>query len=183
MLWISGTLKVHLMRTIVPRSLFNRFHLPLAILQQASLIFQLLLSLLLFKFPGTMPQFVSSRLTSAPPMPGFDLFFIDQLSAGIPWLRILSATRVVFYCHFPDKEIGRAIAKQRAAGSGGGGPSVLRKLYRIPLDLYEEATTGKCLPVALGGKEHARSAQRARNLTQGLGGSWTASVGSLTPLK
>ncbi len=88
----DGTLKVQVMRTCIPRSVFGWFHLPCAILQQMSLVFQLILSILLFNFPGTLPRFISRRLTSSPPIPGFDLFFFDQLTAGIPWLKILLAT-------------------------------------------------------------------------------------------
>ncbi|EPQ28523.1 uncharacterized protein PFL1_03826 [Pseudozyma flocculosa PF-1] len=137
----DGTLKVQVMRTRIPRSLFNRLHLPMAILQQLSLIFQLILSITLLKYPGTMPTFVSSRLTSSPPIPEFDLFFMDQLSAGIPWLKIITSTRILYYCHFPDKDIGSSIALQKALARGHSGPSVFRKIYRLPLDLIEEGTT------------------------------------------
>lgn len=137
----DGTLKVQVMRTAIPRSLLGGFHLPCAILQQMSLVFQLILAVTLFNYPGTMPRFVSKRMTSSPPIPGFDLFFFDQLPAGIPWLKIILATRVVYYCHFPDKDISNSIAMQRAHARGESGPSVLRKLYRIPFDLFEEGTT------------------------------------------
>ena len=137
----DGTLKVQVMRTCIPRSFLGSFHLPCAILQQMSLVFQLILAVTLFNYPGTMPRFVSNRLTSSPPIPAFDLFFFDQLPAGIPWLKILLATRVVYYCHFPDKDIGNSIAMQKAHARGESGPSVLRKLYRLPFDLFEEGTT------------------------------------------
>ncbi|SPO25397.1 related to alpha-1,3-mannosyltransferase alg2 [Ustilago trichophora] len=137
----DGTLKVQVMRTCIPRSIFGSFHLPCAILQQMSLVFQLILSIMLFQYPGTMPRFVANRLTSSPPIPAFDLFFFDQLPAGIPWLKILLATRVVYYCHFPDKDIGNSIAMQKAHARGESGPSVFRKLYRLPFDLFEEGTT------------------------------------------
>ncbi|EST05537.1 Glycosyl transferase, family 1 [Kalmanozyma brasiliensis GHG001] len=137
----DGTLKVQVMRTCIPRSVFGWFHLPCAILQQMSLVFQLILAILLFNFPGTLPRFVARRLTSSPPIPGFDLFFFDQLTAGIPWLKILLATRVVYYCHFPDKEISNSIAMQKAHARGESGPSIFRKFYRLPFDLFEEGTT------------------------------------------
>lgn len=137
----DGTLKVQVMRTRIPRSVLGSFHLPCAILQQMSLVFQLILSIMLFNYPGTMPRFIANRLTSSPPIPGFDLFFFDQLPAGIPWLKILLATRVVYYCHFPDKDIGNSIAMQKAHARGESGPSVFRKLYRLPFDLFEEGTT------------------------------------------
>ncbi|GAC93558.1 glycosyltransferase [Pseudozyma hubeiensis SY62] len=137
----DGTLKVQVMRTAIPRSFLGGFHLPCAILQQMSLVFQLILSITLFNYPGTMPRFLSRCLTSSPPIPAFDLFFFDQLPAGIPWLKILLATRVVYYCHFPDKDISNSIAMQKAHARGESGPSVFRKLYRLPFDLYEEGTT------------------------------------------
>lgn len=57
-------------------------------------------------------------------------FFLDQLSAGIPLLRLLQPTpRVIFYCHFPDK----LLAKQ------GG---ILKTLYRWPFDWLESWSTG-----------------------------------------
>lgn len=50
--------------------------------------------------------------------------------------------RVVFYCHFPDKLL--------ADGEFVGGKvelkkkSILKRLYRMPMDLLEEKTTGAC---------------------------------------
>ncbi len=58
----------------------------------------------------------------------FDLVFCDQISACIPVLK-LSKTRILFYCHFPDM-----LLTQRK--------SVLKKLYRVPIDWLEEKTTG-----------------------------------------
>ena len=57
-------------------------------------------------------------------------FFVDQLSAGIPLLRVLlPGIRVIFYCHFPDKLLAR---------KGG----LLKKLYRGPFDWLESWSTG-----------------------------------------
>lgn len=57
-------------------------------------------------------------------------FFVDQLSAGIPLLRILqSNVRVIFYCHFPDKLLAK---------KGG----FLKTLYRGPFDSLESWSTG-----------------------------------------
>ncbi|PWN49786.1 UDP-Glycosyltransferase/glycogen phosphorylase [Violaceomyces palustris] len=137
----DGSLKVHVMRSYLPRSIADSFHLPLAIARQMSLVFQLILSITLFNYPGTLPSFLWPALTSAQPTQPFDLYFIDQLSAGIPWLKIVTSTRVIYYCHFPDKDVGNSIAMQRAIARGQSGPSALRKLYRIPLDLFEEGTT------------------------------------------
>lgn len=56
-----------------------------------------------------------------------DAFFVDQLSAGLPLLRYLwPATRIFFYCHFPDL----LLAQGRAKWS--------KRLYRLPFDFLEE---------------------------------------------
>lgn len=73
-------------------------------------------------------------------MKPFDVIFMDQQTVGVPWMKLLSFTRVVFYCHFPDKELSNIIARQRAITRGESGPSVFRKIYRFPLDLLEEGT-------------------------------------------
>lgn len=57
-------------------------------------------------------------------------FFIDQLSAGIPLLRLLQPRpRIVFYCHFPDKLLAK---------KGG----LFKTLYRAPFDWLESWSTG-----------------------------------------
>ena len=57
----------------------------------------------------------------------FDLFIVDQMSACVPILK-LSGVNVLFYCHFPDQ-----LLTTRA--------SLIKKLYRIPMDILEETTT------------------------------------------
>ncbi len=60
----------------------------------------------------------------------WDCALVDQVAPAIVPLRFLApATRVLFYCHFPD-----LLLSER----GGW----LKRLYRAPLDLWEEATTG-----------------------------------------
>ncbi|KAJ4762862.1 hypothetical protein LUZ62_073237 [Rhynchospora pubera] len=59
----------------------------------------------------------------------FDVVLVDQVSVVIPLLRIKQSTKVVFYCHFPDL----LLAKHT---------TMLRKLYRKPIDTIEEVTTG-----------------------------------------
>ncbi|KAF2672202.1 UDP-Glycosyltransferase/glycogen phosphorylase [Microthyrium microscopicum] len=109
----DGTLDVRVRgNTIVPPNIFGRFAILCAILRQLHLILQI--------------AFLSSELRQLKP----DVFFIDQLSAGIPLLRILSyKTRILFYCHFPDKLL---------AQKGG----ILKSLYRIPFDEAESYSTG-----------------------------------------
>jgi alpha-1,3/alpha-1,6-mannosyltransferase len=98
--------------TIVPASLFGRFAILCAILRQVHLILQIAL--------------FSDELRRLTPT----TFFVDQLSAGIPLLRLLvPCPRVIFYCHFPDKLL---------ATKGG----LLKTLYRGPFDWLESWSTG-----------------------------------------
>lgn len=56
-----------------------------------------------------------------------DAFVVDQLSAGLPLLRMLyPEKRILFYCHFPDL----LLAQGRA--------SWLKRAYRVPFDLIEQ---------------------------------------------
>ena len=57
----------------------------------------------------------------------FDVLFVDQLSSYIPVLRFTGA-KILFYCHFPDK----LLTKRQ---------SFLKRLYRMPIDFFEETTT------------------------------------------
>lgn len=59
----------------------------------------------------------------------YDLVFCDQISACIPILRLKRKARVIFYCHFPDL----LLTERR---------SLLKRLYRAPIDWWEEKTTG-----------------------------------------
>jgi alpha-1,3/alpha-1,6-mannosyltransferase len=98
--------------TIVPQAFFGRFAILCAILRQVHLVLQIAL--------------LSDELAKLAPTS----FFVDQLSAGIPLLRLLQPRpRVIFYCHFPDK----LLAKK-------GSP--LKSLYRIPFDWLESWSTG-----------------------------------------
>ncbi|CEO95934.1 Alpha-1,3/1,6-mannosyltransferase ALG2 [Plasmodiophora brassicae] len=56
-----------------------------------------------------------------------DLVFFDQISGCSPILWVMGVP-LVFYCHFPD-----LLLSQRT--------SLLKGLYRIPFDLFEQATT------------------------------------------
>lgn len=98
--------------TIVPPTILGRFAILCAILRQVHLILQIAL--------------FSNELTALHPT----AFFVDQLSAGIPLLRILqSKIRIIFYCHFPDKLLAK---------KGG----FLKTLYRGPFDWLESWSTG-----------------------------------------
>jgi len=64
------------------------------------------------------------------PLPAPDVVFVDQVSACVPVLKCRRRCKVVFYCHYPD----RLLAAR---------DSPLRRLYRMPLDRLEEATTAR----------------------------------------
>lgn len=60
----------------------------------------------------------------------FDVVFCDQVSACIPIFKLArNRKRVLFYCHFPDQ-----LLTQRR--------SMMKKIYRAPIDWLEEKTTG-----------------------------------------
>ena len=68
----------------------------------------------------------------------FDLIFCDQISACIPILK-LSKKKVIFYCHFPDQ-----LLTERK--------TFIKKLYRYPIDWFEELTTGLADVVVVNSK-------------------------------
>lgn len=60
----------------------------------------------------------------------YEVAFVDQVSACIPFLRLKSNTKIIFYCHFPDQLLTHR-------------KSLLKKLYRYFLDSLEEKTTNQ----------------------------------------
>ena len=60
-------------------------------------------------------------------------------------MRACTHTRVLFYCHFPDKLLaeGAYVEGQKKSGS------LLKRIYRMPMDLLEESTTSACAPTAV----------------------------------
>ncbi|KAF2855599.1 glycosyltransferase family 4 protein [Plenodomus tracheiphilus IPT5] len=109
----DGTLDVRVRgNSLIPSSLFGRFAILCAILRQVHLLLQIGL------FSNELQQLAPTA------------FFVDQLSAGIPLLRLLQPRpRIVFYCHFPDKLLAK---------KGG----LLKTLYRAPFDWLESWSTG-----------------------------------------
>lgn len=98
--------------TIIPQAFLGRFAILCAVLRQVHLVLQIAL--------------FSDELAKLTPT----VFFVDQLSSGIPLLRLLQPRpKVIFYCHFPDK----LLAKK-------GSP--LKSLYRVPFDWLESWSTG-----------------------------------------
>ncbi|CAM9407532.1 unnamed protein product [Ascophyllum nodosum] len=63
------------------------------------------------------------------------VIFCDGVSAPVPLLRLVG--EVLFYCHFPDK----LLCVERG--------SLLKRIYRWPLDMMEELTTGCASSVAV----------------------------------
>ncbi|CAN8240330.1 unnamed protein product [Cochlearia groenlandica] len=59
----------------------------------------------------------------------FDVVVADQVSVVVPMLKLKKSSKVVFYCHFPDL----LLAKHT---------TLLRRMYRKPIDFIEEQTTG-----------------------------------------
>ncbi|XP_068092588.1 alpha-1,3/1,6-mannosyltransferase ALG2 [Hyperolius riggenbachi] len=60
----------------------------------------------------------------------FDVVFCDQVSACIPVFKLARNKKpVLFYCHFPDQLLTQRI-------------SLIKKIYRAPIDWLEETTTG-----------------------------------------
>ncbi|CAN6176941.1 unnamed protein product [Urochloa humidicola] len=61
--------------------------------------------------------------------PSFDVIMVDQVSVVIPLLKLKPSSKIVFYCHFPDLLLAQHT-------------TMLRRLYRKPIDMIEEVTTG-----------------------------------------
>ncbi|KAJ4144340.1 hypothetical protein LMH87_003228 [Akanthomyces muscarius] len=118
----NGTLDVRVKGSwLVPRSFFGRFTILCAILRQIHLMLHI---------------WITGELEDLSP----SIFIVDQLSAGLPWLRLLVSpkTGIVFYCHFPDLLLVQ-----------GRHASLLKRLYRIPFDRLEEWSMSFADAVAL----------------------------------
>ena len=118
----DGTLSVHYIRppSFLPRSIHGKGHIVFAHLRQLHLTFSLLDE-------------------SSNPASSYDVFFVDQLSTCIPFLKLLAGRRVVFYGHFPDKLLADG---QFIEGVTGKRKKMsLKGLYRLPMDWLEEITT------------------------------------------
>ena len=115
LLAVIGTLRVHYVVPPFPRAIKGKLHIVFAHARAVHLSLHLVA-------PGT---------------PKYDVYFVDQLSTYVPFLRSLAHTRVLFYCHFPDKLLadGAYVEGRRPRGS------LLKRIYRVPMDFFEEATT------------------------------------------
>ncbi|PFH53560.1 glycosyltransferase family 4 protein [Amanita thiersii Skay4041] len=127
----DGTLNVHHIVSPFPRSLKGMFHVLFAHARQLHLTCYLL----------------------SPWAPTYDVFFVDQLSTCVPFLRLFAKTRVVFYCHFPDKLLAHGAFID---GKSGPRTSIIKRLYRFPMDWLEEVTTRQADIVLANSKFTAR---------------------------
>ncbi|WVQ74052.1 hypothetical protein IAR50_003635 [Cryptococcus sp. DSM 104548] len=137
----DGTLPVHVLGSSLPRILHPRFPCTIlfSILRSLFLAILLLTSLLL---PGPPSPF-----NPLSPLEKFDLYIVDQQSVAVPLLRFVSGSRVIFYCHFPDKLLsgGWDIRVDNTDAYVRRQPRVglLKRLYRWPIDLLEQWTIGQ----------------------------------------
>ncbi|KAF9431632.1 Alpha-1,3-mannosyltransferase-like protein [Entomortierella beljakovae] len=74
----------------------------------------------------------------APNKEKLDIIIVDQLSVSIPLLRLTGA-KIFFYCHFPDKLLTKR-------------ESLLKKIYRVPVDFIEESTTAMADTIVVNSK-------------------------------
>ncbi|KAG0699001.1 mannosyltransferase [Suillus ampliporus] len=112
----DGRLRVHHVIPPLPRSIQGKLHIMFAHARQLHLTMHLM-------------------RTSAHQ---YDVFFVDQLSTCIPFLRMFCGKRVVFYCHFPDKLLANGAFVE---GRRKKNVSILKSIYRFPMDWLEELTT------------------------------------------
>lgn len=114
---LQGTLDVRVRGdALFPASIGGRLSILFSILRQLSLV--------------ASTGLVSPELKELDP----DVFIVDQLSACIPFFRLLyPKAKVLFYGHYPD----RLLVKQE-----GGYRKYLKRLYRIPFDALEGWSTG-----------------------------------------
>jgi len=110
---MKGTLDVRVRgNTIVPTTLLGRFAILCAILRQLHLILHI--------------AFFTYELHDLVP----DVFFVDQLSAGLPLLKSQSSAPIFFYCHFPDLLLAQGRARW------------WKRAYRLPFDTLEQWSMG-----------------------------------------
>lgn len=110
-----------------------------------SILRNIALSILLW-FSQVLPP-PAGAINPLAPLAAFDVFVVDQQSVCVPFLRALTGTPVVFYCHFPDKLLsgGWEITAGDEINLSKNSGSLLKKIYRWPIDTLEEWTTGESL--------------------------------------
>ncbi|KAK0612832.1 glycosyltransferase family 4 protein [Bombardia bombarda] len=111
----DGTLDVRVRGNwLIPPSVLGRFSIVCAILRQLHLLLHI--------------AHFSSELSSLRP----NVFFVDQLSAGLPLLKLLApaTSPIFFYCHFPDLLLAQGRARW------------WKRAYRLPFDALEQWSMG-----------------------------------------
>lgn len=109
----TGAFSVRIYGNWFPRHILGRFYALCAVLRCTIAAF-----------------FLAMRVWSGN-IADYDVVIVDQVAAVVPVLKLLlPGTRVLFYCHFPD-----LLLSQRT--------SVIKSLYRLPLDRLEQTATGK----------------------------------------
>jgi alpha-1,3/alpha-1,6-mannosyltransferase len=131
-----GTLPVNVLGSSIPRSLHPKFPMTIVFSILRSILLALLLSFS-YILPGP-----ASPMNPLHGLEHFDVYIVDQQSVCVPLLRFLTGTRVVFYCHFPDKLLsgGWIFGEDKVERTKG---SFLKRAYRWPIDKLEEWTTGQ----------------------------------------
>lgn len=133
---VDGTLDVHVAGDWFPRHIFKKFYALCAYLRLTLAVFYWLIY-----------EPVDGPLGCP------DVIFCDQISAPIPLIKLFShifhghTPKVIFYCHHPDM-----LLTERK--------SFLKSLYRRPLDILEETTTG-CADCLLVNSRYTESVFRA----------------------
>ncbi|XP_074603816.1 alpha-1,3/1,6-mannosyltransferase Alg2 [Brevipalpus obovatus] len=114
---IDGSLEVKVSANWFPRSICGHFYALCAYLRMIILAFSVV---------------IQSKICDSN---SFDLVICDLVSAQIPFLKWLykfihgKPLRVIFYCHHPDQLLTQK-------------HSLIRSVYRFPLNWLEEVTTG-----------------------------------------
>ena len=99
---LNGTIDIRIRGRFIPSHLLNRFRAPCSI-----------------------ARMTYAALAMARSECSYDIVFCDLIPHVIPLIRFLTASRIVFYCHYPDM----LLAPER---------SCLYSLYRFPIDRLEE---------------------------------------------
>jgi len=121
---VGGSLytNVQVYGDFIPRTIAGRLHVVCAVLRMIWVSCRMIL----LRWFGGM---------SSP-----DVVICDQVSHVVPLLRYGICVPVLFYCHFPDK----LLCVERG--------SLLKRLYRAPVDFLEELTTGMAHLVLVNSK-------------------------------
>mmetsp|Transcript_5511 Transcript_5511/g.7277 ORF Transcript_5511/g.7277 Transcript_5511/m.7277 type:complete len:456 (+) Transcript_5511:1827-3194(+) len=139
---VLGPQKVRLHGSWIPRTVFNRFHVVCAVLRMCYAAFILFVHTFILGYlaPALLrPLRFHDTADYLERTFAVDIIFCDQVSHNIPILR-LCRVPILFYCHYPDK----LLCTDRG--------SVLKQLYRRPIDWFEEWTTGLADVVVVNSK-------------------------------